>query len=602
MDRHWRLTKKIHASLYKYTYSRFTSFIIFEPQYETDYVSRMNTNTTETTAFDLFKEPVEGKIIFASDGFKRVEHHINESCSKLVDIHSKSGVQIHCLRISAGDAQDRINIIGSGEVAHVSQSNEFGILLRINNEQSPYTIWLPAAPGIFSFDEHQRIASTHELNYKWDFYPRVQLSILQTVPLGEVAVVSYVVIEDPHGEFFTELESLSEVEHRLYRKSDWFFARTPSDLWNYLINGNLYDPRALPYNPYNRKGTNKRIKCQQCAYSWWSYFGYLHRETGKKIYDAMQNEVAYSVLMDMDDDGGWRHGHWSDEMETHARFQLDGIHLLISQYEKTGESMWLEAAERGMSFVSEHLMEQLDDGSIWYLHDTIEHEGIHRLKSKIFGKTLGNSLCINTHVQALTVVYRLCSLLSDKPIYGDMFEKGVRALQRVLKYQPGEAFYKMLMPRIMKYKSKGRAQSLKGKIRKGLEWYPIQSIYWLLRWRFPRIAMTGGFTERDLTHSTISDSYHITNVKDFLTLYQQEPMDWLRPYIENGLVFTRRLLKELDLTNAIARSSYYIEFIDILYLYNKLIDQLPFEEIASAEEKIYQETGGYSLDYNASGL
>jgi len=264
--------------------------------------------------------------------------------------------------------------------------------------------------------------------------------------------------------------------------------------------------------------------------------------------------------------------------------------------------MWLEAAERGMAFVSEHLMERLDDGSLWFLHDTIEHSKSHHFKSTLFGKTSGNSLCINTHVQALTVLHRLHLAIPEKKIYAEMFEKGARALRRVLNYEPGEAVYRLLMFWVMKYKTRSEAHSIWGRLKNSLEGRIIRRIYWLVRRQFPRLVQPGGFIERDLTRTFALDSYHITNLKDLLTLYQQEPFIWLRPYIENGYAFVRKFLDKLDLTNAVIRSPHYIEVIDILHLYNKLIEHVPSEEMDAVEKKIYQQTGGYSLDYHASEL
>ena len=58
----------------------------------------------------------------------------------------------------------------------------------------------------------------------------------------------------------------------------------------------------------------------------------------------------------------------------------------------------------------------------------------------------------------------------------------------------------------------------------------------------------------------------------------------------------------MDITNALDSSPYYIELIDILYMYDKLIERVKPEEMNSVKEAIYQQTGGYSLDYYASEL
>jgi hypothetical protein len=58
-----------------------------------------------------------------------------------------------------------------------------------------------------------------------------------------------------------------------------------------------------------------------------------------------------------------------------------------------------------------------------------------------------------------------------------------------------------------------------------------------------------------------------------------------------------RIHKELlkrrrDSTNAVEFFPYYIEFVDVLYLYNRLIEEVPSDKIDSVRGKTYQQTGG----------
>lgn len=58
-----------------------------------------------------------------------------------------------------------------------------------------------------------------------------------------------------------------------------------------------------------------------------------------------------------------------------------------------------------------------------------------------------------------------------------------------------------------------------------------------------------------------------------------------------------RIHKELlkrrrDLTNAVEFFPYYIEFVDVLYLYNRLIEKVPFDKIDYVRGKIYKQKGG----------
>ena len=114
---------------------------------------------------------------------------------------------------------------------------------------------------------------------------------------------------------------------------------------------------------------------------------------------------------------------------------------------------------------------------------------------------------------------------------------------------------------------------------------------------YPRIVHPCGFIERDLTLSMLSDRYHVINLKDLLTLYRQQPDEWLRPYIKKGINVLQEYVKNNNLADAIQRSLYFIETIDTFYLYDKYIEKICYDELKKIENVIYEKTGGYSLDY-----
>ena len=425
---------------------------------------------------DIFFEKTENEEkIFKSLHFERKGQVLGRCCSKLIDVHVKQKVEVHFLRVSSETGPTNIRFSSAGTVLKLFHGGEFGVVLIVDSKGKKYTVWLPSAGEKFRFDESHRIIMSEAsfLSCHWEFNSDIQLNLFLSGVPEERAIVPYMIIEDESEEFAAEIKSLGAAEKCLYRKTDWFFARKPSDIWGYLINGSIYDPRLY-------KGIDKRFKCQQCAFSWWSYFGFLNKETGKKLYDILQSFIAYSVLLDMSSKGEWGHGFWSDEMETHARFHLDGIHLLISQYEKNGESLWVEAAERGMAFVAEHLMEQFDDGSLWFLHDTTEHKDkrIH-FQSSLFGKSPGNSLCINTHVQALTVLNRLVPIIPENKKYSEMLENGIHALHRVLEHQPASALYNIFI--FMFMNSRRKHQSLVEKVVNAVKVKSIKRGFWFVR-------------------------------------------------------------------------------------------------------------------------
>ncbi|MGH9460610.1 MAG: hypothetical protein ACRD1X_05305, partial [Vicinamibacteria bacterium] len=502
------------------------------------------------------------------------------------------------MRVTSAGEPKAITLSSAGVVRRCINDSNLGRLVSVIHNGMEYTLWLPGFQEQFRFDSRGRIevARKSHLSGDWALTHPIQLKVLQDADPGQTAVVPYTMFEDPGGIFFQELSSLGELESRLYRRSNWFSASRPLDLWKYLINGSLYDPRSS-------RRIGKRFKCQQCALAWWNYFRFLGNETGKRVYGLLQDEVAYTVLLDLSAEGEWGHGFWSDEMETHARFHLDGLRLLISQYEKTKAPVWLEAAERGMRFVFERLVDRFGDGSVWFLHDTLEVNIKHRFRSTVFGKNPGNSLCINTHVQALTVLHRLWHLAPNDARYEDGFRRGVTALRKVLDYQPGEIVYRTFGRLFRRYYRNAAPTRVRRKrIENSLKRRGIVMLYGGLKRLFPRLVMPGGFIDRDLSLAVASDHYHNTNLKDLLILYRHEQVPWLRGYIKNAFKFSLDLVRIWGLDKAVLRSPYYFEFMDVLHLYDRLIEPLPPHEVSRMEETLLRGTGAYSLDYYASEL
>jgi len=312
----------------------------------------------------------------------------------------------------------------------------------------------------------------------------------------------------------------------------------------------------------------------------------------------MRDEVAYSVLLDMHEDGGYRHGFWSDDMETHSRFHLDGIELFISQYDLSLNKLWLDACHRGLSFLFNNLSDDLDEDMIWFLHDTLEDKNHHFFKSTIFGKQPGNSLCINTHTQALRVLHRMHRREPEETTYVTAYKNGMKALQRVLEYQPADLIYRFLVQWILNSHIMVNKSRLIRKVNTVfIRWF-LKPIYWKAQQKYPRLVHSNGFIERDLSLSFVSDKYHITNVKELLKLYDLEKPQWLKPYIIGGLNFIKQYIAKKGLRNVLQKSPYYIEVMDIFALYSHIIEELPPDYMESINREITKLIGGgTSIEY-----
>lgn len=540
------------------------------------------------------------KYVFPKD---RDDHGDHPACHRLesteggIDIrsdsHKANGTKFLYIRVPPGQGITSISI-SDASIIESSLASNLGWIIKVRNEGKPYLLWIPGAPTQTRIDRHERISPTTSAEYLLTLQQKISLELQPAAGNGEI-IFSLFVSDNNVDRLYAELASLGDIELRRYVKSEWFIADNPGDLWRYLINGSIFDPRS-------DKQIGMRFKCQQCAYAWWSYFDYLHQQTGKDVWKVMRDEIAFCAVNDMDASGAWRNGFWSDDMEIHSRFHLDGLHMLVSQYERTGDSKWLDVARRGMSFVERELVDIIDGGNVWFLHDDLHTSKRHKIRSTAFGKSINNSLCLNTHIQALTVLHRLSVHCDTSDNQSEaMLQRGLDALEQVLASQPADALYRYFVPRLLAL-SNGKSQSTREMLKRRYKRRLLSKIYWKIRAKYPRFVQPNGFIERDLTVEIASYRYHVTNVKDLLTLYLQRPLPWLKVYIKKGFGFLVEYLDDVGAGQAVENSPYFIEVAEILYMYNKVVEPVSEKTLAETLSGILEQTGGYSLDYCASDL
>jgi len=486
-----------------------------------------------------------------------------------------------------------LEAIMNGNIESINQSIEnMGYVVRVKSLNTYYTIWLSNKQYLIYCFPDDRINVIQEIDLKYD-HDNLYIdndAIKSNINCNTKINVSYLKVKDNNGNYYRELTGPNDLENIRFKKSNWFHCESPKDLWKYFINNSIYDPRT-----HNK--INKRFKCQQCAYEWWKYFGYLYTCTGKRIYDIIQNEIALSIARDMGTMGEWRHGFWSDEMEIHSRFFLDGINLLISQYEKDGCEIWLQRAHIGMNYMISNLTDVLQDRNVWFLHDSIEDKGKHKFYSTLFGKNKYNSLCLNTHIQALCVLHRLTKYDTDDGYYTRYYKSGYKALHSVLNHKPAEYIYRVLVKLFVIHESQKNNDRIFCRFRRMIAARLIGRFYWKIKAKYPRIVLPGGFIERDINLSMLSDRYHIINVKDLLTLYMICRDHRLIPYIQDGVQFVETIIKKKSFNSLLRRSPYYIEYLDILQLYNDFIEPVPDDKLSEIENIMFETIGATSLDY-----
>lgn len=314
----------------------------------------------------------------------------------------------------------------------------------------------------------------------------------------------------------------------------------PADLYLHLIQGWVYENRATWPKYW-------RVCSENDAHALYVLFSGLERATGKTMYRLFKRQLVLSVLHRQSEDGGWYHGEWTDDMESHFRLHTSALHLLMDAYSEHPDSSIADALDKGLTFLTDR-SERLDQ-SIWFLHDSLEtSEAAMRkspfqwLPSKAFGKSVGNMLVLNTHWDTTVALERADHLL-DKPEWRQTAQAANRATLAVLSARPAEWLYRPLFGLIaLSFLPTAKAAALPiwRRALKRIGWkYLIPRLHHLKR-RFPRLVMPGGFLDRALSLKGVSKPYQSINVMDLVRLQRRFPDLPLKPHIDRAIEFTYR--------------------------------------------------------------
>ncbi|MCK5172694.1 MAG: hypothetical protein KAR47_04840 [Planctomycetes bacterium] len=480
--------------------------------------------------------------------------------SVLTDRIKAFDVSIHYISLRfEKSAQVRV-VLGAGPNLSVS-GDEFII------SGTEGLLWIPGPPVARDCDEHGGIVNERRLAFEDESSPNDRCLTLRGAGQSRIDFVAVVFAGDA-GKFIDELNRPVACESQAVGKYSWFSYRRVNDIWNYFIAGNIF--RICR----NREGT-RVWSSQQVANTIYGHMTFLQEKTQKRLYTVLKEVIAYSVMLDLSDDGRWQHGQWTDVMENHMRYQVDGIYILLAHYEETKRDIFLEKAQLAVAFLVS-VVDVLDDDSAWFLHDTLETNMEDCKKfyktitpSSALGKSVSNTLCLNTHIWTLTVLRRFTDLCHEKHCE-DMFKRGLTALKRALSLRPASVIYGpiYLLNDFLLGLSLKTENPLLQRMHRRYGRMLRRSVLGPLKKRFPRLVMPDGFVERDLSYSHLSYPYHLVNVKDMLLLYKQVREPWLLEIIEKSMRYTVRsgLAGHLALTSKRAAV-----FLHALCLYSETV-------------------------------
>ncbi|MBN1125885.1 MAG: hypothetical protein JXA82_12820 [Sedimentisphaerales bacterium] len=435
--------------------------------------------------------------------------------------------------------------------------------------------WFPARPVLRTYDQYARIPSETTIDFHAD--SKLDETILRlTISKGFRLEFPLVVFNENTQLFLNQLSSMTSVETHFTAKHNWFRYTGINDAWNYFVAGDLYHP-STPERP-------DRVPCQLCAHTLYNHFLYLEEQTKKNIYSILREMIAYSVMLSLPDDRKWKQGTWSHIPETHARLQADGIHLLLTHHEQTRHPAFLAKAIEALEGLLE-FSNPLADNGLWFLHDSLElnetptYPYQNRLASRVFGKSLGNTLCLNTHIWTLILLIRINRLSPDSR-FQEASERGMMSLEKVLTASPTSFLYRLVYaPRdcLTRFAGSKRAKRIRILVRKYdhvLKRYVLPC----MKSRFPRLVMPNGFIERDLIHAHLAMNYFFINMKDLLLLFAITHDNVVRKVVQRSVQYTiRNRVAQYCAVN----HEYAAMFQSVLALYRKFISN----DFAEEEEE-----------------
>jgi len=309
----------------------------------------------------------------------------------------------------------------------------------------------------------------------------------------------------------------------------------PADLYRHLIHGRVYEDRyAWPHK--------RRICSENDAHALHLIFSGLQRATGKRIYGLFKAQLLLSLLSRQSEDGGFRHGEWTDNMESHYRLHCSAMHLMMDALSEADDPVVRSALARGMAFLSDK--RDATKVGAWFYHDELEtsEAGMRRAPFKwwpgsALGKSPQNMLVLNTQLDSLVALDRYRAVTGDTR-YAPLVESGYRAARAVLGLRPMEWLYRMAFSAIdltlLPTEQAARLPAWK-RVWKRIGWQLFIPRLPRLKTRFPRLVMPGGYIDRELSLQTWAYDYLAVNLMDLVRAAHGPRRATLMPYIDGIL-------------------------------------------------------------------
>ncbi len=411
-----------------------------------------------------------------------------------------------------GDVAVRLRLDGT----YILQRCAAGGWLLASRDRSTSSYWLPNSATLRRVSEQGHILEERATEPdSFDLDTTGVVMAFASTPEGWTLDAIIWRLNDPA--LIEELQTLAPIETQGYFL---FGSHTrydrPADLYRHLIHGWVYEDRyAWPHK--------RRICSENDAHALHLIFSGLHRTTGKRIYDLFKTQLLLSVLSRQSEDGGFRHGEWTEKMESHYRLHCSAMHLMMDTLSEVDEPIGRQALRQAATY----LAKQTDDTNlgIWFLHDelekstdSMEHGPFNWVRSRAFGKSESNMLVLNTHLDASVAIARAGNQLGED-CYAELLSSAQAATRSLLDARPAEWLYRPLFwaigQTLLPVEEAVRLPLVKRAIKR-MAWKHLIPHLPDIKCRFPRIVMPGGYIDRELSLRTWAHPYLSINLMDLL--------------------------------------------------------------------------------------
>lgn len=452
---------------------------------------------------------------------KRLALHSAADLQVGLDIFADGAASCCFARFTPGVARE-ISVVLSGAYRLAACTAGGWMLLPPRDDLACY--WLPQPPRFRRLDERGHVLEERDIHLDGLTVSAAELAL--SVNILEQWAMDWIMWRFPRAtrDVLDELHDLLTVEtqgHFLWGSHTRY--QRPTDVYRHVIHGHVYETQ-FSWPKY------WKICSENDAHALYTILSGLASATGKQLYRLLKDQMLLSVLDRQGADGGWRHGEWTDRMESHYRLHCSAMHMLMDALDEKEDPFVRKALERAAAFLSGQT-DELDAGE-WFLHDELEHsvealrEGPFRwLPSRALGKSEPNMLVLNTHLDATIALDRYWQLTGDSR-HQSLVSHAVTTARAVLSQRPAEWLYRPLfwairltfLPTAQARRLPLHLRALKRVARKYL--IPLLPH---IKARFPRIVMPGGYIDRELSLRVFAPAYLPINVMDLLRYRRRFP-------------------------------------------------------------------------------